>query len=91
MSATTERIETLLRERLQPSHLELQDESARHAGHAGATSGGGHYRLLIVSAGFQGRPPLERHRMVYDALGDLMGGPIHALSMRTLTPEEWSR
>jgi len=90
VSATTDRIEQLLRERLKPRHLELHDESARHAGHPGARSGGGHYRLLIVSGSFEGRRPIERHRLVYDALGELMGRQIHALSMRTLTPEEWS-
>ena len=86
---TAQRIEELLRERLSPSLLELVDESARHVGHAGATSGGGHYRLLVVADAFAGRSALERHRLVYEALGDLMGGRIHALSMRTLTPAEW--
>ena len=86
---TTERIEQLLRERLRPTHVELVDESARHAGHAGASSGGGHYRLLVVADVFAGRPLVARHRLVYEALGELVGGAIHALSMRTLTPEEW--
>ena len=86
---TAQRIEQLLRERLHPTHLELVDESARHAGHAGASSGGGHYRLVIVADVFAGRPRIARHRLVYEALGDLVGGAIHALSMRTLTPEEW--
>ena len=86
---TSELIERLLRERLRPTHLELVDESARHAGHAGASSGGGHYRLLVVADAFAGRPLLARHRLVYEALGELVGGAIHALSMRTLTPEEW--
>jgi BolA protein len=90
MSATAKRIEELLRERLSARHLELRDESARHAGHPGAASGGGHYSLLIVSEAFEGRKPLERHRMVYETLADLMGRQIHALSMRTLTPAEWS-
>jgi len=85
VSETRERIE-----RLRPRHLELSDQSARHAGHPGAASGGGHYILLIVSPEFEGRGQIERHRMVYEALDELMGRQIHALSMRTLTPREWS-
>lgn len=89
MTPTAERIEARVRERLRPRHFELGDESAQHAGHAGAAAGGGHYRLLVVSSEFEGRTLLERHRMVYEALDDLMGREIHALSMRTLTPAEW--
>ncbi len=89
----SEAFEALLRERLRPLnplHLELIDDSARHAGHAGARSGGGHYRLLIVSAAFSGKSTLIRHRLVYDALGELMRSKIHALSIQSLTPEEES-
>jgi BolA protein len=86
---TAERIEQRIREKLRPTHFDLVDESARHAGHAGARSGGGHYRVLVVADAFAGRPLLARHRMVYEALGELVGGAIHAVSMRTLTPEEW--
>ncbi|MGB0126109.1 MAG: BolA family protein [Rhodocyclaceae bacterium] len=81
-----------IRERLavlQPQAIEIEDESARHAGHAGAKSGGGHYRLRIVSALFGGKPTLVRHRMVYDALAELMRSDIHALSVSALTPEEF--
>jgi BolA family transcriptional regulator, general stress-responsive regulator len=81
-------IEALLRERLSPTRLEVVDDSARHAGHPGAASGGGHYRLRIVAAAFRGHPALERHRMVYGALGGLMGKEIHALSVEALSPEE---
>lgn len=90
----SEEFEALLRERLaplNPLHLELIDDSARHAGHAGARSGGGHYRLRIVSAAFSGQSTLTRHRLVYDALGELMRSKIHALSINTLTPDEASR
>jgi BolA protein len=83
--------ESLLRQRLaglRPLRLELTDDSARHAGHAGAASGGGHYGLLIVAPDFAGKSALARHRLVYDALGDLMRGKIHAVSIRALTPEE---
>jgi BolA protein len=75
---------------LQPTALEIIDESARHAGHAGAASGGGHYIVQIVSPAFQGRNPLQRHRMVYDAVGDLLHTQIHALSIQAKTPQEVS-
>lgn len=72
---------------LQPTLLELADDSALHAGHAGGR-GGGHYRLTIVSGCFSGRRTIERHRMVYDALGEMMRGQIHALSITARTPDE---
>lgn len=73
---------------LAPLRCELIDDSARHAGHEGARGGGAHYRLLIVSPVFLGHGRVARHRMVHGALGDLMRGAIHALSIRALTPEE---
>jgi BolA protein len=73
---------------LQPVALELEDDSARHAGHAGARDGGGHYRLSIVSPRFAGLPTIARHRMVYDALGSLMRQQVHALSISARSPEE---
>ncbi len=73
---------------LAPDQVEISDESALHAGHAGAASGGGHFQLTIVSNHFGGLSTLARHRAVYDALSDLMGSRIHALSMTTLTPDE---
>ena len=86
---TSERIEQRLRERLAPAHLEIHDDSAKHVGHRGATSSGGHYRLVVVSDEFEGRTLIERHRLVNEAVRDLFGSQIHALSMRTLTPEQW--
>ena len=80
-----------MREKLQalsPSRVEIEDESARHAGHEGARSGGGHYQLLIVASGFEGKSKLARHRMVYAALGDMMQREIHALSIQALSPGE---
>lgn len=80
-----------LRERLavlEPELLEIEDESHRHAGHPGAASGGGHYRLRLVSQCFAGLPRLARHRLVYDALDGLMKREVHALSMTLQTPEE---
>lgn len=82
---------TLMRQRLaglEPETLEIVDESAAHAGHAGAASGGGHFRLIIVSNRFAGMNALSRHRAIHQALGDLMSGRIHALSITALTPEE---
>lgn len=73
---------------LSPSSLVLEDESAQHAGHAGA-SAGGHYRLTVVSSRFQGLNAVARHRMVYATLGDLMQKGIHALAISAYTPEEF--
>jgi BolA protein len=88
---TAEAIVERLRERLAPLHLELRDESARHAGHAGASSGGGHFRLVVVSAAFAGLARIEQHRLVHAALSDLMRERIHALSITTYLPGEWDR
>jgi BolA protein len=82
-------IETTLRQAFAPSHLVVEDESARHAGHAGAASGGGHFRVLIVAERFRNLSPVARQRAVYAALGSAMKSTIHALALRTLTPEEW--
>lgn len=83
----------LIRERLavlEPTDLQIVDDSARHAGHAGAReSGGGHFHLTIVSEAFQGKNPLARHRMVYAALSDLMQQRIHALQIEAMTPDQF--
>jgi len=74
---------------LSPTRLDLLDESAKHAGHAGAAPGGNtHWNLTIVSAEFTGKPTLARHRMIYAALGELMQNPIHALSINAKAPGE---
>ncbi len=81
----------LMRERLaelNPVTLEIIDESAAHSGHAGAQSGGGHYRLIIVSEHFAGMNAVSRHRAIYRQLGELMDQRIHALSINALTPSE---
>lgn len=81
-----------IRERLatlDPLQLDLVDESSQHAGHAGWKPGGGtHWRLTIVSPRFAGQPTVARHRMVYQALGELMQNPIHALAITARAPEE---
>lgn len=82
------RIEEILREAFTPAELEVEDQSDRHRGHAGARSGGGHFRVRIVSPRFAGRSRTERHRMVYKALEDLMPAEIHALSLTALGPDE---
>jgi BolA protein len=83
-------VEQAIRDRLQvlaPSALELQDESGQHAGHAGARpSGGSHWQLTIVAEAFRGKSPVARHRMVYEALGDLMKRDIHALTIEARAP-----
>lgn len=81
-------IENVLRESLDPESLEVVDESHLHAGHEGAKSGGGHFRVTIVASCFSDLSTLARHRLVYDALGDAMGSEIHALGITALTPEE---
>ena len=86
-----ERIEARLREAFAPLALEVVDDSARHRGHAGAASGGGHYRVALVSARFRGVPRVERHRMVYAALGAAFQGEIHALELDARSPDEAER
>jgi len=88
---TAERIDMIrarLERELQPVALEIIDESAKHAGHAGAASGGGHFIVNITAAAFQDKTSIQRHRQVYDALGDIMHSEIHALSIQARTPEE---
>jgi BolA protein len=90
MEATIERIESILKQDFEPLHLVLTDDSARHAGHAGARDGGGHFHVLIVSSRFEGQALVARHRLVNQALGEMIGAEIHALGLRTLAPAEWS-
>jgi len=83
-----ERIRSLLTAALSPTLLELTDESALHAGHEGAKSGGSHFRLKIVSARFDGLRLVMRHRLVYDSVHDMMHTEIHALAITALAPSE---
>lgn len=73
---------------LAPSDITIIDDSHKHVGHAGARDGRGHFSLRIVAGTFRGLRPLARHRLVYQALGDLMDTDIHALAIQALTPEE---
>ncbi len=89
MDDVAAQIEQTLKRRFAPLHFELRDDSAKHVGHPGATSGGGHYRVVIVSAEFEGRTRLEQHRMVNEALADFFGERIHALALKTIPPSEF--
>lgn len=83
-----QRMEQRLRAALAPVQLDVVDDSARHAGHAGARDGRGHFNVRVVSAAFAELRPLARHRAVYAALGAMMETDIHALGVEALTPEE---
>ena len=88
---TAERVE-LIRERLEagfsPAHLQVKDQSHLHAGHAGARDGMGHFEVTIVADDFEGKSRIERHRLVYAALGALKQTDIHALKINAYTPAE---
>jgi BolA protein len=85
--STPERIRERLAP-LSPERLEIEDESARHAGHKGAKGGGGHYRLTIVSNQFVGKSLISRHRMINELLGEMLQKEIHAISIIANTPGE---
>jgi BolA family transcriptional regulator, general stress-responsive regulator len=82
------RIESLLRERLAPVHLVVEDESHLHRGHAGAKEGG-HFRVTVASTLFEGRSLVEQHRLVQDAVKGLFGTEIHALALKTIPASTW--
>jgi len=82
------RIRTRLESTFAPAQVTVRDDSARHAGHAGARDGAGHYAVRIESLAFTGRNLLQRHRMVYEALADLMPDEIHALNIEAISPED---
>jgi BolA protein len=82
-----ERIEERLRAAFAPTELTVRDDSHKHIGHPGARSGLGHFHVHIVSERFHGLPPLERHRLIYSALDDMMKTDIHALSLQATAPD----
>jgi BolA protein len=90
MNARMDEIYKRLNATFSPLSCQLEDESAAHAGHAGAASGGGHYRLKLVSAIFEGQNRVTRHRLVYDCLLDLMHKDIHAIAINAVAPSEVS-
>ena len=87
---TGSRIERLTQrlQSLEPEQLEIVDDSHRHAGHVGAADGRGHFTVLLLSKRFTGLNTLRRHRLVYEAVGDMMTTDIHALSIQALAPGE---
>ncbi len=85
---TSETIKQLLTESLKPALLEIIDNSAAHAGHSGAKSGGGHYHVTIIAEAFEGKTLVQRHQLIYKALGDMMKQQIHALGINALSPSE---
>jgi BolA protein len=84
----SDKLEARLRAALDPTDLEIIDDSHRHAGHAGASDGRGHFTVIVVSELFRGLPVVRRHRLVYEAVGDLMATDVHALSIQALAPGE---
>lgn len=87
-TSTTAQIQAALQDAFQPHTLQILDESAKHAGHAGAKDGGGHYHIFIESSMFAGQTLVRRHRQIYTALQPLMGSAIHALAIEALAPGE---
>jgi len=85
---TVDLIKSLLTENLAPESLEITDNSAAHAGHAGAKSGGGNYHVRVISSAFEEKSMVQRHQLIYRALGDLMKHEIHALGIDALSPSE---
>jgi BolA protein len=81
-------IRQALEERFEPTELLIKDQSQLHAGHEGAKDGKGHFDILIVSTAFEGQNRIQRHRMVYDALNQLLTTDIHALRIKAFTPSE---
>jgi BolA protein len=89
MGAILEAIQDKLTETFRPSRLEIEDDSARHHGHAGSRPGGeSHFNVTIEAEAFAGQPKVARQRMVYRALAEELAGPVHALSVKALAPGE---
>ena len=88
--ATKAAIERKMKTDLDAIHVEVEDESWKHAGHAGAAAGGGHFTLVVVSPKFEGLNPLDRHRLVFSVLQAEMQGEIHALTVRAIPSSEWT-
>ncbi len=89
MTDRFDRIQATLKAGLQPESMELIDDSHKHADHAGAKSGGGHFDLTIVSAAFNGLNAVQRHQLIYKTLGEMMQTDIHALGIQAFSPDEF--
>ena len=81
-------IRSRLEDALQAETVQVEDEGHKHVGHAGAKDGRGHFHVLVISAKFQGKTPIQRHRLVYQAMGEMMQTDIHALAIDAYTPDE---
>jgi BolA family transcriptional regulator, general stress-responsive regulator len=81
-------IRTKLNDAFAPQRLDIVDDSHKHAGHEGARGGGGHFNVMIVADAFTGQTSVQRHRMIYTALGEELKQAIHALSIKAYTPTE---
>lgn len=89
MAEVAETLRRKLETAFSPTRLEVEDDSARHAGHAGATpSGESHFNVVIASSAFEGMSRVQRQRAVYEALAEELAGPVHALSVKALAPGE---
>lgn len=89
---SSEQIRKRLTESMHPEMIEVQDNSQAHAEHSGMQqSGGGHYHVRIVARDFAGKTQVQRHQLVYRALGEMMKNQIHALGIDALTPEEYNQ
>jgi BolA protein len=89
MGSVADRIRSKLNQAFAPVRLDIQDDSAKHSGHSGAREGGeSHFSVTIVSEAFKGQSRVARQRQVNTVLADELRGPVHALSLQTLTPEE---
>ena len=82
------RIQSLLEARFMSARVTVRDDSARHEGHEGARGGAGHFAVRIESEAFKGRNRLQRHRMVYEALADMLPADIHALNIEAISPDD---
>jgi BolA protein len=89
LAKTGQKIEAILQKTFSPEHLQVEDDSAKHAGHAGARQGGGHYQVTLVSAVFSGKSLVDQHRLVNEALRELFGSEVHALALQTYDPATW--
>jgi BolA protein len=87
-SPRAERIKAMLEQAFSSAQVAVQDDSARHAGHAGARDGAGHFLVRIESEDFSGRSRLERHRLVYNALAEMLPGEIHAINIEAVSPDD---
>jgi len=83
-----EQIKTRLNDALSPEQLDIVDNSAAHAGHAGVRSGGGNYHVTLVASAFEGKSLVQRHQLIYKALGEMMKADIHALGITATSPSE---